>query len=475
MTLTFIGRADGAARLPGSADSYVIISQRDYPTCEGNPIIIDAAAFYMGPHLSYVWRVNGLIQPNQNSSSLVIDNVNVKVALTDIVDCVVTDNDSGQAITSNQLTNVVTAKYYKPSAQIYFMDTFSGGERTICPDVAVAIGTSTSFNYNLVPVSLQYQWLINGQPIDNKKSFLENYPYKDGDKVVCNVIMISKCLARDSAISNEITIHLNPTPAITISSADGGCAGTTQVYKATVTNPGTAPAYEWMINGGKAGTNSATFTSSTLKTNDVITCKFTTKNFCGNAEALSNPVVVADITAVKSNTVSISSSAPGNFITEGQTVYFTANPTYQGNLSYQWFVNGKASGYDGPTFLSSTLTIGDKVYCVATATENCVVPRSATSNVITILMHKPIIVPNAFTPNGDGINDTWDLLPLLAYPDCNIRVFNRYGALVYQSIGYTQGWDGTLNGKPLPVGVYYYIIKPGGQTPPFSGSVSIIR
>ncbi|RYE17160.1 MAG: gliding motility-associated C-terminal domain-containing protein [Sphingobacteriaceae bacterium] len=87
----------------------------------------------------------------------------------------------------------------------------------------------------------------------------------------------------------------------------------------------------------------------------------------------------------------------------------------------------------------------------------------------------PLVVPNTFTPNSDGINDTWDLRALLAYPDCLIQVFNRYGAMVYQRIGYTSGWDGTTGGRPLPVGTYYYLIdlKKGRQ--PLSGSLTILR
>jgi gliding motility-associated-like protein len=84
-------------------------------------------------------------------------------------------------------------------------------------------------------------------------------------------------------------------------------------------------------------------------------------------------------------------------------------------------------------------------------------------------------VPNVFTPNGDGINDNWVIKYLESYPNCIVQVFDRGGQKVFKSIGYTNTWDGTNNGKPLPVGTYYYIINPKNGRSLISGSVTIIR
>jgi gliding motility-associated-like protein len=94
------------------------------------------------------------------------------------------------------------------------------------------------------------------------------------------------------------------------------------------------------------------------------------------------------------------------------------------------------------------------------------------------LVRSPII-PNVFTPNGDGINDTWQVKNLPEYTACIVDIYNRYGQLVYHSTGYAHDWDGKSNGKPLPAGTYYYIIdlkadlKTG--TKPISGFVDIVR
>jgi gliding motility-associated-like protein len=84
-------------------------------------------------------------------------------------------------------------------------------------------------------------------------------------------------------------------------------------------------------------------------------------------------------------------------------------------------------------------------------------------------------IPNTFTPNGDGVNDTWVIPDLDTYPGATVDIFTRYGQKVFHSNGYGVPWDGTNNGKPLPQGVYYYIIKTNYTEKPLSGTITIIR
>ena len=90
-----------------------------------------------------------------------------------------------------------------------------------------------------------------------------------------------------------------------------------------------------------------------------------------------------------------------------------------------------------------------------------------------------IIVPTAFTPDGDNVNDYWDLSNIDAvYPDNLVTVYNRWGGLIYQSERgqYAQKpWDGTYKGDPLPVASYYFIIDFNNQEfDPLKGIVSIV-
>ncbi|MFT4063022.1 MAG: gliding motility-associated C-terminal domain-containing protein [Edaphocola sp.] len=75
-----------------------------------------------------------------------------------------------------------------------------------------------------------------------------------------------------------------------------------------------------------------------------------------------------------------------------------------------------------------------------------------------VKVYDDLSIPNVFSPNGDGINDTWHILQLSNYPTADVTVFNRYGQQVFKSIGYTQEWDGKHGGNLVPVGTYYYVI-----------------
>ena len=84
-------------------------------------------------------------------------------------------------------------------------------------------------------------------------------------------------------------------------------------------------------------------------------------------------------------------------------------------------------------------------------------------------------VPNIFSPNGDGVHDTWVIPFLDSYPGCTVEIVNRYGYLIYRSVGYASPWDGKVNGKDVPVGTYYYVIDPKNGRAKKAGFVDIIR
>lgn len=84
----------------------------------------------------------------------------------------------------------------------------------------------------------------------------------------------------------------------------------------------------------------------------------------------------------------------------------------------------------------------------------------------------------AFTPNGDGINDLWLITNGNCLTSAKAQVFNRYGAKVFESNDYKNTWNGTYEGKPLPDGTYYYIISfklIGGRVEYLKGNVTILR
>lgn len=97
------------------------------------------------------------------------------------------------------------------------------------------------------------------------------------------------------------------------------------------------------------------------------------------------------------------------------------------------------------------------------------------SKVTVTLSEPPIEAPNAFSPNGDGIHDVWEIPTLALYPDCTVEIYNRLGQSIFRSTGYGKPWDGTYKGIVQPVGTYYYVIKPTAELPYVGGSVTIVR
>ncbi|MDP4274449.1 MAG: gliding motility-associated C-terminal domain-containing protein, partial [Bacteroidota bacterium] len=135
---------------------------------------------------------------------------------------------------------------------------------------------------------------------------------------------------------------------------------------------------------------------------------------------------------------------------------------------------------DGTSALDTTLVYApiakpDKntvFYVTMIDTNGCV-----HSDQILVKVNK-LFVPNAFTPNGDGIHDTWHIPFADKVDGLEVLVFNRWGEQVFHSSGYgaDQEWNGTYknHGDKLPVGTYYFVIKIPGDSP-VTGSVTLIR
>ena len=89
-------------------------------------------------------------------------------------------------------------------------------------------------------------------------------------------------------------------------------------------------------------------------------------------------------------------------------------------------------------------------------------------------------IPTAFTPNGDLSNDTWKIVPLKSeesYSSARIRIYNKQGILVFESVGFDNEWDGRHHGELLPADTYFYTIDLNFNSPEgyLRGPVTILR
>jgi gliding motility-associated-like protein len=147
--------------------------------------------------------------------------------------------------------------------------------------------------------------------------------------------------------------------------------------------------------------------------------------------------------------------------------------------------NGTAFFWDPPDFIDDVNAASPTVNPTATITyrvfafspEGCYNTDEVIVNVLPI-----IYIPNAFTPNADGTNDTWKIFNIEKFPESELEVYNRWGQRIYKIIGYglSGEWDGKSGNKDLPASTYYYILNLNAKTGDpeseiYRGSVTIIR
>jgi len=115
---------------------------------------------------------------------------------------------------------------------------------------------------------------------------------------------------------------------------------------------------------------------------------------------------------------------------------------------------------------------GNSTYFVSEVDGTCESNRTQVNVTVGL---SSINIANAFTPNGDGINDYWQITGIDSYPTALVQIFNRYGQKLFESKGYSIPFDGTYKGQKLASGVYYYIINLNTKCNLLSGSLTILR
>jgi gliding motility-associated-like protein len=177
----------------------------------------------------------------------------------------------------------------------------------------------------------------------------------------------------------------------------------------------------------------------------------------------------ADTTSIQVHVVPspIANAGPDKTIISGQSVFLNGSVLHAD--SFYW---------SPPLFINNINSLipfvdppNDNWYILqALSNAGC----GSASDSVFVKVFQKLVVPNAFSPNGDGINDTWQIPALSSYPNHEFMLFDRYGRQLFKTNAY-KAWDGNINGKPLPVATYYYLINLQNNMPPISGSIVILR
>jgi len=346
---------------------------------------------------------------------------------------------------------------------------------TLCSGLPVTFTANVSNLSDLVNPT--YQWQVNGANVGTGNTYTTT-TISGTDVVTCEVSNNDACPATTTATSPGIAVLTDVTLTATITSSATGviCSGTTVTFTATPNYSDNNTNYQWQVNGAPVGDNSAQYVNDNFADGDLVTCTITnTKAPCLITTAFTpTEPIKLNIVSPQDATPSVTITASADNVYAGLPITFTAAATNAGSdITYQWQVNGANAGTNSSAFTTTTLTNGDNVTCTVTPGISCVTP--VTSLPITVIILPPLTItpPNTFTPNGDGVNDLWVIAGLATYPDCKIKTYNRYGKLVFQSVGYSKPWDGFYNGAHLPVGTYYYVIDFNKSK--ISGYVELIR
>ena len=317
----------------------------------------------------------------------------------------------------------------------------------------------------------------------------------------------------------------------TIAKTDANCTTTGSI---TITAAGGVPPYEYSVNGGTTWQSSNAFTglaagtynvmtrqpSTSCTTSTSVTITFT-NNLTMNSPAGTSMCYGASFTPSVVSNATVYSWAPAAGVSNTSTANPSLSPaattTYtvtaalgtcsaQSSLtvtifpgatanagadaiiiagdSYAMQGAGSAGSYlwSPATALSSATVLNPNANPSTTTTytlrvttsQGCVATDDITLTVVPYCI-KPM---NAFSPNGDGINDLWLITNGNCLSKAKVEVFNRYGSKVFEDDNYRNSWDGTYKGKPLADGTYYYVISfqlINSRVEQRTGNVTILR
>ncbi|MEI8205065.1 MAG: T9SS type B sorting domain-containing protein, partial [Bacteroidota bacterium] len=106
-------------------------------------------------------------------------------------------------------------------------------------------------------------------------------------------------------------------------------------------------------------------------------------------------------------------------------------------------------------------------------------PNCVSSDTIEVIPCQELVVPNVFTPNGDGKNDVF-LIIGKTFETYDLKIFNRWGKLLFETHSAYEGWNGEVNKNPCPASTYYYTLEYTDKFYPsevkrINGSVTLLR
>ena len=294
-----------------------------------------------------------------------------------------------------------------------------------------------------------YQWsgpnnfTATGSPLQ-----LNNIQLSQAGKYYVTVTNTAGCSNLDSTF-----VTVNPVPiATTTFSSVNICARDSIQLKASGGNT-----YQWTPPGGLSAINisdpkaspASTTTYSVIVSNQ-FSCKDTAKII-----VMLNPKPIAN-------------AGPDKIIFKGQSVQLSGSVS--GSGIYVWSPATNINDVNALQPLVNPLADINYVLTVVSAF-GC----GSNSDTVFVKVFNDIFIPNAFSPNGDNLNDVWNIMGLGVCPFYEVSVYSRWGQLVFHTKDTLKGWDGTFKRVIMPPGIYTYLIKTCRSNNVIRGFVTLMR
>lgn len=337
------------------------------------------------------------------------------------------------------------------------VNSFAVDKTTICGGDTVRV-TFTGKVSNATAVA--WNWgggtLLNGNGLGPF-----NIKYNNNGLIVCT---INDGVCNATSTSKAIAVIPQPVAAFTTDKITG-CAPLQVQF---LNQSKQADAYAWDFGDGEIGVELNPVHTYDTTGDFPVTLVASHQTLCTDA------FIMAGLIRVLPAPVASFESTPGiNTPVELSLASFQFNNSSQYAHSYVWhFGDGDTAATIHPEH--QYLLPGN--YEVALYTRNdvgCI--DSVRHGAYVVIPDKVLQVPNAFSPNGDGIHDRLEIPGLRAFPNCQVIIYNRYGEPVFSRRGYNEPWDGNKHGKPVPAGTYYYVIKSNRGPELYTGWVQLLR
>ena len=233
------------------------------------------------------------------------------------------------------------------------------------------------------------EWFVNGVSVGTGNNYTASN-FANNDTLICVADVYSSCIVAGGIVMDTVILRVNPVrqPTFSISAnAPGFCTGALAIFNTSLLDGGTAPFFQWRVNGINVSTGN-TFSTSTLKDGDLVNCEYSDSSICMSTQTiLSNTIQVQ---VLITGTPEIDINTASTVVCAGTPVLFTAISQNTGTMPlYQWKLNGNNVGTNSPTYNTAVLNNGDRISCMVTANAfpGCLTTTVAYSDTITMVIN----------------------------------------------------------------------------------------